>query len=157
MQYRTRTWLAMAAVLAVAAGPCAPAFGQASAVLAVSARVQRHASVRMTQPPSLTLSEADIARGYVEIPTPIEVIVQSNVQQGYTLVFERQGEQVRQVHVQGLDGAVTVGEAGAASARRAAGQGMWREALQLRLRFDLSPLARPGLHAWPLHISMMSL
>lgn len=157
MKDRTRALLAMAAVLAATGGQCAPASGEASAALRVGAVVARHASIRMAQPLSVTLTEADVARGYVDISTPVEVTVQSNVQQGYALVFERQGDHVRQVHVHGLRGEVMVGDTGASSARAATGPGMWRELLQLRFRFDLATGTRPGQHAWPLHISMMPL
>jgi hypothetical protein len=157
MKGRTRALFAMVAVLAATGGQCAPASGGTSAVLRVSAIVQRHASIRMAQPLSVTVSEADVARGYVDIATPVEVTVQSNLQQGYALVFERQGEHVRQVHVHGLQGEVMVGDAGASSARAATGGGMWREMLQLRFRFDLAAGTRAGQHAWPLHISMLPL
>jgi hypothetical protein len=157
MKGRTRALLAVATVLVVTAGESASAAGADSAALPVSAIVPRHASIRMAQPLSVTVSEADIARGYVDVATPVEVTVQSNLQQGYALVFERQVEHVRQVHVHGLQGEVMVGDGAASSARAAPGRGMWREMLQLRFRFDLAAGTRPGQHAWPLHISMMPL
>jgi hypothetical protein len=157
MKGRTRALLAVATVMAVTGGQCAPAAGGDTAMLRVSAVVPRHASIRMAQPLSVTVSEADIARGYVDIATPVEVTVQSNLQQGYALVFERQGEHVRQVHVHGLQGEVLVGDAAASSARAAPGRGVWREMLQLRFRFELAAGTRAGQHAWPLHISMMPL
>jgi hypothetical protein len=125
--------------------------------LQVSAVVARHTSIRIAPPASITLSEQDIARGYVEVAAPVEVTVQSNVPQGYALVFERQGDQVRQAHVQGPDGALLVGSTGAVATRPPAGQGMWRDRLQLRFRFDLAAGARAGQHPWPLNISLMSL
>jgi hypothetical protein len=147
-----RVMLAAASILVAGAAECAP--NQAS--LQVSARIQRHASIRMAQPLSLTISEADVARGYVEVSAPVEVLVQSNVQEGYALAFECQGDGVLRAHVHGLQDALMVGSAGARSARPSAGPGLWRETLQLRFRFDLTPQARAGQHAWPLHISMMS-
>lgn len=152
---RGRTSLAAAMLCMAFAGECAPAHAGSEAALTVRAVVPRHASVRMAQPGSLTLSAADIARGYVEVSAPIDVLVQSNVPEGYTLAFECHGTQVREVRVRGLHGDVMVGAAGALSARPATGRGMWRETLQLRLRFELAADARPGEHAWPLHVSMM--
>jgi hypothetical protein len=137
----------------LAAGP-AHAF---QGTLVVSANVARHTSIRIAPPASITLSAEDVARGYVEIAAPVEVTVQSNVPQGYALVFERQGEQVRQAHVQGPDGALLVASTGAVATRPPAGPGMWRDRLQLRFRFDLAAGARPGQHPWPLNISLMSL
>lgn len=146
----------MAAILAAIGGQCAPAHaGAPEAVLTVRASVPRHASIRMAQPRTLTISQADVARGYVEVAAPLAVHVQSNVQQGYTLAFECQGGDVRQAHVHGLQSELTVGSAGALSARPAAGPGTWREQLSLRFRFDLAPGVQPGEHAWPLNISML--
>jgi hypothetical protein len=136
--------------------PAAPAHALQGSLL-VSAAVARHTSVRIAPPAFITLSEEDVARGYVEIAAPVEVTVQSNVPQGYALVFERQGEQVRQAHVQGPDGALLVGSTGAVATRPPAGRGMWRDRLQLRFRFDLAAGARAGQHPWPLNISLMSL
>jgi hypothetical protein len=138
---------------AVLALPAAHAF---EGTLMVSAVVPRHASIRIAPPPSITISEQDLARGYVEIAAPVEVTVQSNAPQGYALVFERQGEQVRQAHVHGPDGALLVGSTAAVAARPPAGRGMWRDRMLLRFRFDLATGARAGEHPWPLAISLMS-
>lgn len=149
--------LQVAMVLLAAAG-AAPWDGHAAeATLRVSAVIPRHTSIRLAPPSSFTISEADLARGYVEVAAPVQVSVQSNVQQGYTLVFQNESEQVRQAVVQGLPAALVVGSGGATASRPAAGGGMWRDTLQLRVRFDLSPQARAGVHAWPLQVSMMSL
>jgi hypothetical protein len=154
---RLRSCLAIATAMLGALLPCAAA-GQGDAVLVVRATVLRHTSIRIAPPRTLMISEADVARGYVELATPVEVEVQSNVREGYTLVFERLGEEVRQVHVRGLrDSGLLVGDAAAMASRPAAGRGLWREQLQLRFRFDLGPHVRPGQHPWPLNISMMSL
>jgi len=152
-----RSVSAMAAILVAIGGQCAPAHAEGSqATLTVRASVPRHASIRMAPPLTFTISEADVARGYVEVAAPLDVHVQSNVQEGYMLAFECQGVVVRQAHVQGLPSELTVGSAGALTALPAAGRGVWRERLQLRFRFDLAAGARPGEHAWPLNISMMS-
>lgn len=136
--------------------PAGPAHAFQGSML-VSATIARHTSIRIAPPASITLSEEDVARGYIEIAAPVEVTVQSNVPQGYALVFERHGEQVRQAHVQGPDGALLVGSTGAVATRPPAGRGMWRDQLQLRFRFDLAAGARAGQHPWPLNISLMSL
>lgn len=147
----------MLALLASTAAQCAPAGSTpATSTLEVSARVQRHASIRMAQPLTFTISEADVARGYVEVSSPLQLTVQSNVDEGYTLSFACHCEQVRQARVQGLASELSVGGAPVQAARPAAGRGVWRDTVQLRVRFDLSPQARPGEHAWPLGISMMS-
>jgi hypothetical protein len=152
-----RSCLALAAAVLGMALAAPAAAGPGDATLMVRATVLRHTSIRIAPPRTLTVSAADVARGYVELAAPVEVEVQSNVREGYTLVFERRGEQVQQVHVQGLQSALLVGDAAAMASRPAAGRGLWRELLQLRFRFDLVPHARPGQVPWPLNISMMSL
>ena len=125
----------------------------------VSAVIQRHASIRLAPPQTLTISEADVARGYIEVAAPLEVTVNSNVPEGYALVFQHDGEQVRQAVVQGLAAPVVISGASHTVARTSTGAGarMWQERLQLRVRFELSAQARAGVHAWPLQISMMSM
>jgi hypothetical protein len=151
---------ALAVVIAFAASTaaqCAPGGSAPSqATLQVSARVQRHATIRMAQPLTFTISEADVARGYVEVESPLQLTVQSNVDEGYALSFACRCEQVRQARVQGLSSELSVGDAPVLTTRPAAGRGVWRDMVQLRVRFDLAPQARPGEHAWPLGISMMS-
>jgi hypothetical protein len=124
--------------------------------LAVTAVVPRHASVRIAPPASITISEADIRAGYLELAAPVDVAVQSNVQQGYILLFELDGTQMRGVRVSGAQQALLVGRIGVIVARPATGTGLWRDRLQLRLRFDLAEGATAGEHAWPLRIVMMS-
>jgi hypothetical protein len=128
----------------------------ASASMTVRATVKRFASVRVAAPQSLTISESDVARGYVEVGAPVQLTVQSNVPEGYTLVLQQHGEAVREAVVQGLQDALVVAQSETSVSRPAAGRGMWQEQLQLRVRFALSPDARPGTHAWPLQISAMS-
>ncbi|HEX7892495.1 MAG TPA: hypothetical protein VF522_24295 [Ramlibacter sp.] len=144
--------LAVALLLASTAAQCAPE----GATLQVGARVQRHATIRMAQPLTFTISDADIARGFVEVESPVQLSVQSNVDEGYTLSFACRCEEVRRARVRGLSSELSVGQAPVLAARPAAGRGVWRDSVQLRVRFDLAPQARPGEHAWPLGISMMS-
>lgn len=139
-----------------AQGAADPTPVKAEARLNVVVVVPRHASIRMAPPAALTVTAEDAARGYVELPAPLQLEVYSNLPHGYTLVFERRGEHVRQASVQGPDGEFLVGEAGALRARPAAGRGLARELLPLRLRFELAPGTAPGQYPWPLTISMLA-
>lgn len=141
-----------------ASAHAAPEAG-ASKQMAVSAVIQRHASIRLAPPQTLTISEADVVRGYIEVAAPLEVTVQSNVREGYALVFQRDGAQVQQAVVQGLAAPVVVSGDSQTMARAGNGAGarMWQETLQLRVRFVLSAQARAGVHRWPLQISMLSM
>jgi hypothetical protein len=135
----------------------ASAAGQgASATLSVTARVVRFATVRVAVPTSLTISDQDVARGYVEVAAPLRLNVRSNVPDGYRLVLKTQGTAVQDAVVQGLSQALVVKTSGATVSRPAAGRGIWEESLALRVRFALSQQVRPGTHDWPLQISAES-
>ena len=147
-------------VLAGAAAWYAPTAVQAQgtgALLRVSASVARHTALRVQQPDTVELTEADVRRGNVEVDSAVEVFVVSNTPDGYALAFERQGEAVQQVQVLGLAQPLTLDSGTALALRPAAAQrGRWTERLVLHFRFMLAPNARPGPHAWPVRISLMS-
>ncbi|MEJ5990906.1 hypothetical protein WG902_12975 [Ramlibacter sp. PS3R-8] len=146
-----------ASLLCVVAGEAAAGAEAAQGALHVSAVVRRHASVRMNAPQSLTISESDVQRGYVDVASPMEVTVRSNVPEGYILALQNQGEQVREAVVHGLAAPMVVNAGGGSLARPAPRNGLWTDTLELRVRFQLSPTARPGIHAWPLTVSMMGM
>lgn len=148
---------AAACLVAVAALGALPSTAAAqSAHIVARATVLRHVSLRLSSPQVLTLTEADIRRGYVDVPTPMRVTVQSNVSEGYVLVLQRHGAQVREAVVQGPAGRLTVDEAGTTLRRAARGTSTWRDEMDLGVRFILASGATPGDHAWPLQVSMMS-
>ena len=163
-EQNTRGTLFPSAAMALAASLlCATAFDAsagptgAQGTLHVSVVVKRHAAIRMNAPQSLTISESDVQRGYVDVPSPLEVTVRSNVPEGYTLTLQNQGEQVREAIVQGASAPLVVSAGGGSLSRRAPRHGLWTETLALRVRFQLSPAARPGVHAWPLMVSMLGM
>ena len=148
-------WAALLVAGALAWSASSAAHADAGQLI-VGATIKRHTTVRLDVPQLLTISDADLKRGYVEVGAPVEVAVQSNVREGYTLMVRNRGEQVRETVVQGPAGALVVGAGGGVLSRPAAGSGMWSETLQLRIRFQLSPGAQAGTYSWPLQISMMS-
>lgn len=153
-----RGWAALSALsfAAAAAFACVAAHAQgAQAPLGITVTVPRHTSLRVVQPSSLLVSDEDLARGSIEIPTPVEVVVQSNARQGYTLAFERRGALVREVQVQGLGEPLRVRAGATMVSRPAAGPGLWSDPLALRFRFLLAPDARAGRHEWPVQISLL--
>lgn len=158
-QKTRRTLYSLAAMALTASLLCATAFDAtagtetARGTLHVSVVVKRHAAVRMHAPQSLTISESDVQQGYVDVPSPLEVTVRSNVPEGYTLALQNQGEVVREAVVNGL----VVPAGGGSLMRPAPHHGLWTETLALRVRFQLSPAARPGVHSWPLTVSMMGM
>jgi hypothetical protein len=142
-------------VLAFAATTLA-AEPRTTATLQVSAMVKQFASMQVSAPTSFTVSSADVSRGFIELEVPVQIHVHSNVPQGYTLAFERSGDNVRQAVVQMPGAEVRVGDGTSLAARPAPTGGRWRDHLLLRVRLDLSAGAERGEHPWPLRISMAS-
>jgi hypothetical protein len=134
----------------VAACACGAAGAQqagAAQQMQVSAYVLEHARVRVvSQPAFFDVSQADIARGYVEVGTPLQIEVVSNLRRGVQLSFASLDDQVREAHGHSLQ---------RSGQPRAAG--LQRELMQVQLRLDLAEGARAGRHAWPVQVSMAPL
>jgi hypothetical protein len=115
--------------------------------LQVTARVRENAQLRvLSQPAFFEVREEDIALGYVDVDTPLQIEVISNLAQGVQLSFSA------------LDGAVRQARARNSSSAEAPRRvGMRRDLLQVHLRLELTASARPGRHAWPVQISMEAL
>lgn len=148
-------WLALALAGAAALAAAAPGHAQTtSAPLVVRVVVSDHTSIRIAQPPTVSVSEGDVARGFVEVSAPVEVVVQSNVTEGYALVFERHGDAFTEVQVQGLAQPLVFASGSAIASRPAAARGLWSDQLLLRFRFTLAAGTRVGEHRWPVQISL---
>lgn len=129
-----------------------------SGTLAVTATVVKRATLKvLAQPSSVLVTEADLARGYVEVLSPVQVAVQSNSPAGYMLVLAGQGDFVRQVLMSGLDSDVQVGADGGVIPQRSAWRGVLRTTLELKFRFILEKSARRGEHPWPMQLSVTPL
>ena len=125
---------------------------------AITATVQKHASLKvLTQPLSVVVTATDIAKGYVDIPAPASVQVRSNTQDGYLLMFESQGEFMRQTVVRGLANDVQISAGGGGVAQNTAGKGMRQAQFDLGFRFVLAESARQGVYPWPVRLSVMPL
>ena len=139
-----------------ALAPCiasaAPAEGM---TLAVSATVPKRAILKvLAQPGSMLITEADLARGYVEVLSTVHVAVRSNSTAGYLLVFESQGDLVNGTRVSGLGNDIQLGSNGVVPRAAPGGiAGSTKHALVFR--FTLAASAPLGRHTWPLHISAM--
>lgn len=125
--------------------------GAASARIEVRATVAARTTVNvLRQVPTLVVTNADVARGYVEVADASRIEVRSNRPDGYFLAFDVAPGLVRAVTVRGLGRDVQVEPGGALveqpPARRA-------QVLDLSFRFQLADGARPGTYAWPVSIS----
>ena len=126
--------------------------------LAVSATVLKHASLKvLSQPSSVVVTSADIAKGYVDVKTPSSLQVRCNTQDGYLLIFESQGEFMRQTLVKGLANDAQIGAAGGGVAQNTAGNGMRQAQLDLGFRFVLADSTQPGIYPWPMRLSVTPL
>jgi hypothetical protein len=148
--------LVAALSLATAAGAgespqAAPKKPGGSAVLSVSATVTSRSTVKvLRQPPALTITGADISRGYIDVPDASRVEIRTNSPMGCLLVFEGQGAPVREVHVQGLGREIQVGPGGGFVPQPYTRSPV---TVDLSYRFYLGEAVTPGTYPWPMAIS----
>lgn len=161
--FRTMIRMAQSVALGVATtvtlvAPASAVASGSEAKLSVTATVLKHANLKvLTAPSSVVVTAADIARGYVDVPAPAHVAIQSNSMTGYLLEFASQGDFMRQTLVRGLANDVQLSPEGGAVMQRSAGSGVTRTTLALGFRFLLSDSARQGTYSWPLRLSVTPL
>jgi hypothetical protein len=149
---------ALVALVGLAGLTTSLAHANSQTELKLTVLIRKHASLQvLSQPSSIQITGADVARGYVEVATPVQVAVKSNTEQGYLLVFDSQGDFFRQARVRGLSTDVQLGTSGGTVAQSASGRGMNQVTLALAFRFELAPSAREGVYAWPMQLSAMPL
>jgi len=127
--------------------------GVGSTKLIVTAHVMPHVKLKvLKQLSELIITNADITRGYVDIPVASRIEVKNNNPAGCLLVFEGLGGPmnfIKGVYIQGGGREVYVESAGWMI------QPFTRTpvSMELSYRFVLSKDALPGTYAWPLTIS----
>jgi hypothetical protein len=150
---RTRKALALAFALAACIAPALPVHaGSVSASLSVSAVVRARAVFSVeSQPAGLQITEADVARGYVEAPGASLVQVRTNSPAGWLLEFQPLQGPYRALEVTGLGSTAQVSAAGGWLAQPYAGKML--VTASLGYRFFLTGDAKPGLYPWPVALS----
>ena len=104
------------------------------------------------QAAALTITDADVARGYVEIPAGSRLRVTSNDPAGFVIDFFQRLPIFKAVRVSTPDGSAQLGPLGGAMAEnRHHGRNI---PLELSYRFDLADHVQPGTYAWPLAMSV---
>ncbi|HEX7888412.1 MAG TPA: hypothetical protein VF522_03550 [Ramlibacter sp.] len=137
------------ALLALAAW-VQPAYADAG-VLVARATVKSYFTVRVTsQPVSVAVSADDVARGYVDVATPVKMDVEGN-DPSYAITFERGGAAFQGGEVQGLGQRVQLDSQAMMDWR---GSGRRHGTLEFRFRLRLAAGAAPGEYAWPIQVSM---
>jgi len=121
--------------------------------IAVTAFVPAQINAQVvTQPAALTVTDADVARGYVDVATAAELRVTSNDPTGYIVDFFSRLPIFTAVTVSSKDGSADLGPDGGAILERApAGRDM---PLHLSFRFLLSAQVQPGTYPWPLALNV---
>lgn len=128
-----------------------PTFAGESAVLVARATVKSYFAVRSaSQPVSITVSANDVARGYIDVATPVRLEVEGN-DPAYAITFERSGAAFDGAEVQGLGQRVQLDSNAMLDWR---GTGYRRNTLEFRFRLRLAAGAAPGDYAWPIQVSM---
>lgn len=108
--------------------------------------------VAVEQPTRLSVSEADRARGYMDVSA--RYVVESNARAGWLLRLSPRLGITRQVEVRGLSTTLVVQGDGVEVFRsRTSGA----EHLELDYRFFLAPGVEPGTYELPIHVAVTPL
>jgi hypothetical protein len=128
--------------------------GSTSALMSVRVQVLARTLLNVeSQPPSLVLTEADLARGYVEVPAVSRIRVRSNDSNGYLLAFDVTAGPFTAIEVTGLGPAARISVNGGWLVRPFVGtQPVTSE---LTYRFLLASNVQPGTYPWPISLSAM--
>jgi hypothetical protein len=109
----------------------------------------------VAQPSEITITAADIARGYVDIPAASQLRITSNNPVGYVVDFFSRLPIFTSVRVSSSDGSADLGPDGGAIVERGRhGRDM---PLHLSFRFNLTAQVQPGTYPWPLALNVRSL
>jgi hypothetical protein len=100
------------------------------------------------QPAQISISEADVERGYKDASA--RYVVSQNTARGWMLRFAPRLGVARQVEIRGLHGAVVLRDQGV-DVFRPGGSG--REQLALDFRFVLDAGVPPGTYDLPVHVA----
>jgi len=121
----------------------------AGATVHVSAVILARTDVQLLGAGELVISEADVQRGYVDVPGPMTLRVRTNVTAPMALEFAMGHPAIRMARIQGLGSVVDVAS-GSGVVPLPAGARVFQATLQVR--FFLQPDTRPGSYGWPLQV-----
>jgi len=155
---RIQRRIVFGALTTLAATTISPS-GDAAAVrgqIAVTALVPAQTVAQLVeQPYAITITAADVARGYVEIPAASQLRVTSNNPAGYVIDFFSRLPIFTSVRVSSGDVSADLGpDGGAIIEHRRQGRDM---PLHLSFRFNLATQIQPGTYAWPLALNVRPL
>lgn len=151
MRKRNATVLLVTAILIAIPAVAASSTAQLSVSVQVIARTILSID---SEPASVEVSAADIARGYVDLPQSVAFHVHSNDTAGYTLQFEPLASPFSKAAVTWADSVASYGSDGT-WLTRAYQQGTVRGTMSIRL--TIAAGTQPGTYAWPVVFEANSL
>jgi hypothetical protein len=120
--------------------------------MGVSARVVGRTLLTMGERPvAISVTAADVRRGYLDLPRSVGFQIRSNAREGYMVRFDAVPEPFVRAHVRWQQVHVVVG--GAQEAWVAQPYVKGGQAVQADVRLELSPNTEPGTYSWPLAVS----
>ena len=121
------------------------------AKLTVTARVMAHSNLKVLfQVREITITNADIKKGYIDLKMASRIETRSNSPAGYLLNFEGMSWPFKHIEIYGLANEVLI-TTGSSFVHQPAARGP--NTVDLSYRFVLSEDAKPGTYAWPLTLS----
>lgn len=107
------------------------------------------------QSTQLNITNADVERGYIEVPNALRFSVNTNSRSGYLMDFHPIGHTFESVQIGGLGTSIQLGADGGTIVQR----GMFPKRLgyELSFRFTLPAGIHAGSYPWPLQLSVRSL
>jgi hypothetical protein len=104
----------------------------------------------LQQRTEMVITQADVARGYVEVQGATRIEVKNNNPGGYFLSFDGLGGPFKEIYIQGLGAEVQLAPHGGFIPQPFTRSAVVKE---LSYRFFLTDHAEPGTYSWPLQIS----
>lgn len=138
-------------LLSLAPGKARAVTAAESSQMRISATVDPYVRLEvLQQQPSLTITAADIQRGYVDVAAGTRLRTRTNDHNGVLVNFDSRSNLFERVSVAGIGGTAEIGSGGGSI--RAAYEGPESTA-EVSYRFYLAQGAQSGNHPWPLEIS----
>lgn len=149
MGRKTRFRLGLLIVaLSLATTPC---LGGSKTTVNVYGHVLPHLSQSIVhQEAGIHVTEEDLKRGYVEVPSGTVMEVRTNDRKGYFLFFEGLGDLFKEIWVKMGERTIVLGSNGGLILERPRGEG--REVKSLSYRIYLKENTLPGFYPWPLTV-----
>lgn len=124
--------------------------GSTKATMHVSVQVIASATVKIDAQPTIDVTAADVARGYVDLTAPMVLHGRTNSRNGYLLQVVKTSEEFNAVDLELPDASLNVGSSESWIQRPYVAGG---EVVPVHARLYLAPVAMPGPHAIPVSFS----